>query len=216
MRAIAKRLLPLPLVASLALLGACNKEPEAPTPPPPMQEESAATQPTTEQAPTGAATGTQQSQDLSLADLDAYKAGVTRENKILETAIAKMQSAETDEEKSNLLMEIMPQKVEAQGAQQAGLDERRYEQIKARVGDVLGALEMSNSMRKQYENVDTSGLDPQMAAQMQENANQMLASLGDPYEGISPEVAEALKARHEELATLRAQNIGLLFKAASQ
>ena len=53
------------------------------------------------------------------------------------------------------------------------------------------------------------GLTPEQAAGHQRNAEAMLASIPDPYAGLEPAVVEALKTRHDELARLNAESIGL-------
>ena len=44
-------------------------------------------------------------------------------------------------------------------------------------------------------------------------AAEVMAALPDPYVDMDPALAEALQQRQAELASLRATNIGLLFKA---
>ena len=75
--------------------------------------------------------------------------------------------------------------------------------ITATVGGAATRRQMQEDVAK------TDGMSPEQAAEHKRNVEAMLAMIPDPYAGLDPAVAEALKARHDELARLNAESIGV-------
>lgn len=148
------------------------------------------------------------------ADIDAIARGLERENAVLTDVAARVADAADDTVKLNLMASARPSELEKAGADAAGLDASTYRARKERLFTVLGRMEMREMIGRQVADLDTGGMDDAAAAQARANAEAMQAQLGDPFEGLDPAVAEVMRARHDELAALRANNIALLIKAA--
>ena len=91
------------------------------------------------------------------------------------------------------LADMTSAEVNNAGARAAGLDAARYDFIKHAVDHVLGTVSMNEAMAKMG-----------AGARMQQT---------DPYAGLDPDVASALKAREAELGKLRADNMAILMNA---
>lgn len=151
---------------------------------------------------------------LDVAALDALVLGVERENTMLNGVAERMPGAADDMAKLALMAEVEPAKLESEGAGAAGMDVERYRALKDQLFTVVGMAEMRAMMEQQFASLDTTGMDEATAAQAKKNAEEMRAQLSDPYAGLEPATADAMRARQAELAELRARHIGLLFKAA--
>jgi hypothetical protein len=93
------------------------------------------------------------------------------------------------------------------------MDAARWQAVKAKIAAVVGGAAMRESMASM--GGDTSALSPEQRAEHEANLAKMLAGIPDPYAGLEPAVAEALKARHAELGKLHGEAVGLLMNAAS-
>jgi len=135
---------------------------------------------------------------LQTSDLDAYARGMQKEIEVRQAAsdkAAKAKAAKDQTAELSALAELTSVEVTEAGAQAAGVDRARYNFIKDTVDHVLGALEMNAMMAKMGD-----------AAQAQKLQT-------DPYAGLDPDLAAALKSRHDELGKLRAQNLAVLMNA---
>ena len=216
-------------VSFALMLAACGRE-EAPVEsaaPEPVAAEAADTPsevvPVVERAPAGVP-AVAAAPDVSLADaeaplvagdLDAYVAGMTREIEILTghaDALAKARAANDQPGELAALMALGAVDVRNAGAQAAGLEVARYATIKARIDDVLSALEMGAAMKPQLEAAESADLSAFTDVQKQQHAEglaQMRAAWGAPHERLPADVVEPFKAREAELAKLRADAIAL-------
>lgn len=135
---------------------------------------------------------------LQVADLDAYAKGMQKEIEVRQAAsdkAAKAKAAKDDETELSALADLTSVEVTAAGAQAAGVDRARYDVIVNTVDRVLGTVEMNAMMAKMGD-----------AAQAQKLQS-------DPYAGLDPELAAALKTRADELNKLRTQNMAILMNA---
>jgi hypothetical protein len=163
--------------------------------------------PPAESAPTAA----EQPLALTVADIDAYAQGLHREIELLRSARQRYRQAESDAEQLEILGEIQPGELRREGAAAAGVPADRYRRITSAVNDVLGRIEMTAAARDMMPSrAEIEDMPPEHRARVEENIRQMQASWGDPYAGLSPEAAQALQQRTDELARLRAEHIGLL------
>jgi len=148
---------------------------------------------------------------LAAGDLDAIVKGLAAENDYLDDAVRRLREADGNAEVLAALGDVGGTQLDQVGADAAGMSVDDFLARKEAVFDVLGQVEMRAMLVKQYGNVDTTGLDADMAANARRNAEEMLAGAPDPYLGMEPSLAEALHAREAQLSELRARQIGLLF-----
>lgn len=149
----------------------------------------------------------------TVADVAAYEQGLRREIEVLRDARDRLQQAEGDEQRLEILGEIQPHELRRHGAAAAGASEARYNQITSAINDVLAKREMGAASRQMMPSpADLESMSPEQRAQVEDNLRQMQAAWGDPYEGLEPATAEAVEQRADELARLRAEHIGLLVK----
>lgn len=135
---------------------------------------------------------------LQASDLDAYAKGMQKEIAVRQAAsdkAAEAKAANDQETEVSALAELTSVEVTEAGAQAAGLDRARYNFVVSTIDHVLGTLEMNAMMARMG--------DAAQARKLQ----------SDPYAGLAPEVASALKARADELGKLRAQNLAVLVNA---
>lgn len=151
---------------------------------------------------------------LDVAAIDAVVAGIRKENEMLTSVAERMPAAKDDMAKLELMGEVQPAKLEDAGAAAAGMEAGDYRQLKDQLFTVLGMAEMRAMLEAQTAAQDFSGMDEATAAQARQAAEEMKAQFPEPFEGLDPATADAIKARQQELAELRASHIGLLFKAA--
>ena len=201
-------------LASLIALGGCGGG-EDPNPAAPEADTSGTTEPAAV-APAAAEDEGTASADapLSADDIAAFARGLAAENAALGEIAGKMDAATGDAERLAILATAQPATLEADAADAAGLAVERYRHAKDVVFQALGAIEMRAMMLAQQAALDTTGMDEETAARTKQAAEDMLASVPDPYASLDPATAEALKAREDELKKARAENIGLMFRAA--
>lgn len=149
---------------------------------------------------------------LTADNLDDLELGLVKENEGLQAALDKLAKADTDAGKLMALGEIDMQAIDAEAADAAGVSADEYSTLKDQLFEVLGAIEMRQMMEKQFGDADMGGIDEATRAEAEKNMAEMMAGVPDPFEGMDPGLAEALRAKQARLAELRAQNIGLLFK----
>lgn len=135
---------------------------------------------------------------LQVSDLDAYARGMQKEIEVRQATsdrAAKAKAANDQAAEMSALVELTGVDVTRAGAQAAGVDPARYDVIKSTVDHVLSTADMNTMMARMGD-----------AAQTQKFQS-------DPYAGLDPTLAAALKSRQEELAKLRAQNMAILANA---
>lgn len=171
-----------------AEVGATQAEAETP---PPSPEAPAA-------APAAPDLAVNATRPLQANDLDAYAKGMQKEIEIRQAAsdkAAKAKAANDQTTELSALAELTSVEVTEAGAQAAGVDRARYGFIKTTVDRVLGTLDMNAMLAKMG--------DPAQAAKLK----------SDPYAGLAPDFADALKSRQDELNKLRMQNTAILMNA---
>ncbi|MGN2244992.1 hypothetical protein ACFWZU_15965 [Frateuria sp. GZRR33] len=149
-------------------------------------------------APTAPEPAANPARPLQASDLDAYAKGMQKEIEMRQAAsdkAAKAKAANDQTAEITALAELTSVEVTEAGAQAAGVDRARYNFIKDTVDHVLGTSDMNAMMAKMG--------DAAQAQKMQ----------SDPYAGLEPDLAAALKSRQDELARLRAQNMAVLMNA---
>jgi hypothetical protein len=131
-------------------------------------------------------------------DLDAYAKGMRKEIELRQAARDKAAKAKADNDQTaeiSALAELTSVDITKAGAGAAGVDRVRYEAIKNAVDHVLGVLDMNAAMAGMGDAAQTAKLR------------------SDPWQGLDPAFAAALKARRDELAELRSQNMAILMDA---
>lgn len=151
--------------------------------------------------------------ELGAAHLDPLARGLAAENAHLGQAVQRLQSAQSDGEQLQALAEIEAVRLDAIGAEAAGLEAHEYRRLRDALYEHLGAIDTRAALEAQYRDADTTGMDEATAAEARRQAAEVMAALPDPYVDMDPALADALQQRQAELASLRATNIGLLFKA---
>ena len=149
---------------------------------------------------------------LTADNLAGLERGLAKENEGLQAALDKLAEADTDAGKLMALGEIDMEAIDAEAADAADVSADEYSMLKDQLFEVLGAIEMRQMMEKQFGDADMSGMDEATRAEAEKNMAEMMAGVPDPFDGMDPGLAEALRAKQARLAELRAQNIGLLFK----
>lgn len=154
---------------------------------------------------------------LSVGDIDAYVLGMRKEIALLEATVAKVEQAkqQKDEEaQASAVMEAAMADRDAPAATAAGLPVERWKQVKSRIAAIIGGV----AMRAQLSRMggEAADMTAEQKAEQEKNVAAMLADMPDPYQGLEPAVVDALESRHDELAALHAESVGLLLKAASR
>ena len=149
---------------------------------------------------------------LTADNLGDLELGLAKENEGLQAALDKLAEADTDAGKLMALGQIDMEAIDAEAADAADVSADEYSMLKDQLFEVLGAIEMRQMMQTQFGDADTSGMDEATRAEAEKNMAEMMAGVPDPFDGMDPALAEALRAKQARLAELRAQNIGLLFK----
>lgn len=152
---------------------------------------------------------------LALEDVDAYVRGMQKEIELIKAGAAKVREARAAKDQDaemKAMVELSMGDRDTQAAQAAGLDAARWQAVKSKIAAVVGGA----AMRRQMATMggDTSDMTPEQRAEQEANLAKMLAQLPEPYAGLDPAVAEALKARQDELGRLHAESVGLLMNAA--
>jgi hypothetical protein len=134
------------------------------------------------------------SRPATVEDIDRWQKGMAGEREALEAVAAKMKQAKTTTDKLTILEEAHELSTAAAGAQAAGLDEGRYNFIRAKLSGVVAYLAP----------LDIPGMDaaetPQMSAEREDYLKKTAWA-------VPPEVVEALKPR---AADLRKQDMELV------
>lgn len=154
---------------------------------------------------------------LRAAELDAYARGMQKEVSLLQAASDKVKQARAsgdEDAEATSMMELATIETEVEGAKAAGLDQARYLFVKNAVDSALGKAEMQATMKAMGAQAGVEELPPEQRQQVEAGRAEMEAGLGDPWQGMAPEVATAMQSRQAELAQLRAQAIAVRFNAA--
>lgn len=149
---------------------------------------------------------------LTADNLDDLELGLVKENEGLQAALDKLAEADTDAGKLLALGEIDMGAIDAEAADAADVSIDEYSALKDQLFEALGAIEMHQVMEKQIAESDTTGFDAAMMAGHEKAVAEWRERTPNPFDTMDPALAEALRAKQERLAELRAQNIGLLFK----
>jgi hypothetical protein len=142
---------------------------------------------------------------LSTSDLDAYMRGAQAEIDTIEKAWTQLRKAKTGTDTLSALFAATPDNTQPVGAAKAGLSLDRYRVIVDRVHGVLATRDMAAASAKQRAQIDTTTLDSATRAAVRQGFAEAEAAWGDPYKGLSPDVADAIKKRSAELDTLRSR-----------
>jgi hypothetical protein len=151
--------------------------------------------------------------ELAAEHLDPLARGLKAENDHLAQAVQRLQSADSDAAQLRALSDIEAERLDAIGAEAAGLESHDYRRLRDALYEHLGAVETRAALEAQYRDADTNGMDEATAAEARRQAAEVMAAIPDPYADLDPALADALRQRQAELAGLRATHIGLLFKA---
>ena len=147
---------------------------------------------------------------LKLEDVDAYVRGMQKEIELVRAAgekVRQAQAAKDEQAEVSAITEMAMGDFDTPAAEAAGLTVARWQEVKRKITATIGGVDTRRQMQEMAGN--TEGMTPEQAAGHQRNAEAMLASIPDPYAGLEPAVVEALKTRHDELARLNAESIGL-------
>jgi hypothetical protein len=204
----------LPPLLALLLAAACGGRDVDPAPGDAVAADTAAAPvaPATETASTA-----QTSADTVLTpeDLDRYQRGVRRETELLRDAQQRKEEARTGSDSLEILASAQEWQLRPEAAKAAGVDEARWQRIQGQVDAILSRREMGSAMMAQMNGVDTASLPPEQRAQVRENTKQARAAFGgDPFAKLTPETAEAFRARADELGRLRAEYLQALAKVS--
>ena len=143
-------------------------------------------------AATTATAGTstdESSRPVTVEDIDRWQQGMTAEMEAVKEKAAKLKTAGTGEEKMSIMMELNEQTTAPIGAKAAGLEENRYEFVRAKLSDAvkwLAPLEFGTGTPQIKET-------EQMRAERESYFKQMAWA-------VPPDVVEALKPRAAELS----------------
>jgi len=151
---------------------------------------------------TGAVDENQVARPLEAGDVDAYVRGMTRETELLQASYDKAAQAREKgdvQAETAALMEMTSPDVDAAGARAAGLDLARYGFVKNAVDTVQGKLDL-------LQGLETGGGGDTEA---------LMDLLGDPYDGLSGDVRDAMQSRRADVAKLRSDALGLRLKAVN-
>jgi len=176
------------------------------------QAETAAAQ--GETAATPAATGTAgraadasaSNAPLTAEDIERWERGQRAELKAVEKVLEDLKSAKTATDTLSLQFKV--NETVEEGARAAGVSVERYRWVDEQIGQALTARMMGGAMQKELAKVDTTDMPAEMRARMREGKAQMDSAWGDPFKGLSPDVAAVLKRRAAELDTLRWSLVG--------
>lgn len=168
------------------------------------------------EADSGADEGDELPPPLALAPshLDPLVRGISAENARLERAVRELQAADSDKETLAALTGIDTASLDGLGADAAGLETNDYRRLRDALYEHLGAVQTRDALQAQYGDIDTTGMDEATAAEARRVAAEVLAAIPDPYAGLDPALADALRQRQAELGALRDAHIRILMKAA--
>ena len=135
---------------------------------------------------------------FTVADLDAYERGLTKEIELVRAAQERQSTATTPEERSEAMQAQWKEQTIPEGARSAGMAEDRYTRVRSTVNDVLQILDFQGEIDGPMQ-IDTARASPEM--------KRRLAT--DPLADLSPESAAALRARMDRLVPLWIQYVTL-------
>ena len=147
---------------------------------------------------------------LKLEEIDAYVRGMQKEIELVKAAgekVKQAQAAKDEQAELSAITEMAMGDFDTPAAAAAGLPVARWQEVKRKITATIGGVDTRRQMQEMAGN--TEGMAPEQVAEHQRNAEAMLASIPDPYAGLDPTVVAALEARHDELARLNAEAIGL-------
>lgn len=142
---------------------------------------------------------------LSGSDLDAYVRGVQAEIDTVGRAWVQLRKAKSGTDTLSAMFAATPDNTQPVGATKAGLSLDRYRTVVDRVDGVLATRDMGAAWAKQQAQMDTTTLDTAMRARVRQSFAEAESAWGNPYKGLAPDVAEAIKRRSAELDTLRSR-----------
>lgn len=151
---------------------------------------------------------------LAPAHLDALVRGITAENARLERAVRELEAADSDTETLAALTGLDTESLDGLGAAASGLDASDYGFLRDALYEHLNHVDTRDALQAHYRDIDTTGLDEATAAEARRVATEVLAATPDPYAGLDPALADALRQRLAELTALRDAHVRLLMKAA--
>lgn len=157
---------------------------------------------------------TQETFVLTPADLALYERGMRAGVARLEQAAEEKRAARSGTDTLQAMAVVVGNTLDEHMARAAGVPIERFGAIRGAVDEVLGKLQMGGMHAQMREQMDTTNVPPEQREAMRENLRQMEAAWGDPYAGLTPETAEALRARADELARLRAELLGATMRLA--
>lgn len=198
------------VVAILVGLSACGgSEPAATDEAAPAEASTEAAPATAPDAPPQPATAAPDA-SLKLDEIDAYVRGMQKEIELVKAAgekVKQARAAKNEDAELSAITEMAMGDFDTPAAAAAGLPVARWQEVKRKIVATIGGVDTRKQMQDMAGN--TEGMTPEQVAEHQRNAEAMLASIPDPYAGLEPAVVEALKTRHDELARLNAESIGL-------
>lgn len=218
-----QRKTPVLALVLAATLSACGRDDA-----PPADDAGTGTAASTQEAAPAAeasqpeAAGTAQSTDdtvarpLAPSDLDAYATAVKREIELLKPQVDAVKAAREkhDTAAETAALFAMSQPVDEEAAKAAGLEPERYRHVRQAIDEVLSKRQAVQLLEQQVatmESTDTSGLTPEQKAANDKAIAEFRALLEDPYAGLPPDFAAAMKAREAELDALRNEALALRF-----
>ena len=142
---------------------------------------------------------------LTASDLDAYVRGVQAEIDTVEKAWAQLRKAKTGTDTLSAVFAATPGNTQPVGASKAGLSVDRYRVVVDRVDGVLATRDMGAAWAKQQAQMDTTTLDSATRVRVRQSFAEAESAWGNPYKGLAPDVADAIKRRSAELDTLRSR-----------
>jgi len=128
---------------------------------------------------------------FTAADLEAYERGIVRETALVREAQERARTAATPAARGAAAQAQWKEQTMPEGARSAGLPEARYAQLREAVDGVLQTLDFQGKIDGPM-SLDTARATPEM--------RRRLAS--DPFDGLAPASAGALRARLDRLAPL--------------
>lgn len=204
-------------LALTAALAACGKDQAPEAPQAAAASAAEATAPAENVGRADAAPVDAEQAPLAASDLEAYARGMQQEVALLKAAgdkIAQARSGNDKDAEASAMMEMANLDTTAEGAKAAALSPARYGFVKDAVDTALGKLEMQGAMQAMGDSSQSDELTPEQRQQAEAGRAEVASTIGDPYQGMAADVAEAFKARQQALAQLRAQAIAARFEAA--
>lgn len=161
------------------------------------------------QASSGTAGTSEASRPLTVEDIVRWEKGIAGEMQAVQAAAAKGKGAQTDEEKSNVMMEVQEMRTTPAGARAAGLDEERYKFVRSEFSEAvkyLTPIELETGINQ---------APPEMREKMRQEYQAAAESYFKQTAGVlPPEVVEALRPRALELRKKNLELVGARLKAA--